>query len=67
MFVELLAERGREKGQLGLLLKSMYGTRDAVAKFAAIVMDTLTKVKLEGGNSIRASAHRQATTSGGRK
>ena len=48
VFVELPPER-RRPGWCGLLLKSMYGTRDAAANFAAMVMDVLTAMDFEIG------------------
>ena len=48
VFVELLPELARS-GWCGLLLKSIDGTRDPVANFAAIVMDTLTNMNSKVG------------------
>ena len=48
VFVELPPERARS-GWCGPLPKSVHGTRDAVANFAAIGMDTVTNMKFEDG------------------
>ena len=51
MFVELPPELARSVW-CGLLIKSIDGTRDLVANFAAIVMDTLTNMNVKVGQLI---------------
>ena len=48
LYVELAPERARP-GWCGLLNKSMYGTRDAAANFAALVMSVLSKMGFKVG------------------
>ena len=48
IYVELARER-RRSGRCGFLQKSMYGTRDAAANFAAMVMEVLKGMNIVFG------------------